>query len=197
PAARRRRSCFGSSRKRLADSPFPTIRHVLQMEGASEHRTLAIERRAREEGAFAHVDVDRLRMPLPPNALDAHDGMGFFFVVESERKRPREPQRLPKIRKRGIRGQWRGLARKVRDDVQIRLSTGLDPHLQAAALLEDLRVTLDVVIMSERVAGEHHQLAVRIAAQNAETPKRPAGRRSETRENVVAGEKEILSQGRR
>jgi hypothetical protein len=65
------------------------------------------------------VDDDRYRTRVPslPHPLDADYGVSLFFIVESERERPREFTRFFEIGKRRSAGKGNGLSGQVRLNV--------------------------------------------------------------------------------
>lgn len=65
-------------------------------------------------------DRYRTRVPSLPHPLDADYGVSLFFIVESERERPREFTRFVEISERRSGGKGNGLSGQVRLNVKIR-----------------------------------------------------------------------------
>ena len=67
------------------------------------------------------MDDDRYRTRVPslPHPLDADYGVSLFFIVESERERPREFTRFFEIGKRRSGGEGNVLIGQVRLNVKI------------------------------------------------------------------------------
>lgn len=92
----------------------------------------------------------RTRVPSLPHPLDADYGVSLFFIVESERERPREFARFFEIGKRRSGGKGNGLSGQVRLDVKIR-STVRRGYLDFLSLVSRVHSELGALVM---VVGE-------------------------------------------
>ena len=116
------------------------------------------------------MDDDRYRTRVPslPHPLDADYGVSLFFIVESERERPREFTRFFEIGKRRSDRKGNGLRREVCLNMKISPAVrrgDLDFELLLGRLHSKLGAL--VMVVGEEIAKHLHGQAIRIASEDA------------------------------
>jgi hypothetical protein len=167
--------------KSRAARALPAVVDAADVEGVRQHAV-------REGAVLEDFDRQGLRIPFRAGRADCDEPAGLALVVERVRERSGIAPRLALVGERRARWQRGGPAVEVGDHVD---ALALD--LESAWAFVDVRVDQAVAVVREQVAGDHHQPAVGVAAQDLKAAQaRAAG---DAHEDPVAREEEVDAQG--